>query len=222
MNGDFLIIDSNGRFELKKAQRNYSACMQDLFVLECLNHIKNGYFVDIGSAHCYDNNNTYLLETEYDWTGICIEFEGRYNSSYSARKCKYYNKDATAIDYKELFKENNFPNLIDYISLDIDEQTTNLLKILPFDTHTFKVITIEHDFYLTGDKEKGRQRDILKDRGYHLLFGDIFVEMAGFEKNKSFEDWWIKPDFFESSYIERCTKEWLYPSEAIKILKDNK
>jgi len=222
MNGDMLIIDSNGRCELKKATKNFSACMQDLFVVECLNYIKNGYFVDIGSAHCYDYNNTFLLEKEYNWNGICIEFEPRYNSSYSARSCKYYNTDATAINYKELFQDNNSPNIIDYISLDIDEQTTNLLKILPFDTYKFKVITIEHDSYLNGDKEKDEQRKILKDKGYHLLFGDIFVEMNGFEKNKSFEDWWINSDFFESGYVERCTKNFLYPSDAIQVLKDNK
>ena len=35
--------------------------------------MKNGYFIDIGALDGVTMSNTYLLETRYDWTGICVE-----------------------------------------------------------------------------------------------------------------------------------------------------
>jgi len=46
---------------------------QDLLCLEYFNHKREGYFVDIGAGNGYDLSNTYLLEKEYDWKGICVE-----------------------------------------------------------------------------------------------------------------------------------------------------
>jgi hypothetical protein len=72
--------------------------------------------------------------------------------------------NAIAIDYKNLFKDNNVPKDIDYASLDIDSGTTNVLQLLPLDDYNIKVITIEHDRYLIGDIFMNLQRKHLLDK----------------------------------------------------------
>jgi len=40
---------------------------QDVFVVNVLNKKKNGFFLEIGSAQPKDNNNTYVLEKDFDF-----------------------------------------------------------------------------------------------------------------------------------------------------------
>jgi FkbM family methyltransferase len=46
---------------------------QDLNVLKNTNFKKGGFFVDIGASDGISLSNTYLLEKDYDWHGICVE-----------------------------------------------------------------------------------------------------------------------------------------------------
>lgn len=46
---------------------------QDVFVLEYFNYKRGGIFVDVGSYDGISFSNTYILEKNYDWNGICIE-----------------------------------------------------------------------------------------------------------------------------------------------------
>jgi hypothetical protein len=51
----------------------YSLGGQDKWVLETLNFKKNVFFVDLGSGNGIKYSNTYTLENEYQWSGICVE-----------------------------------------------------------------------------------------------------------------------------------------------------
>ena len=42
-------------------------------MLELLEGKRNGYFLDSGAADGRSSSNTLLLETEYEWNGICVE-----------------------------------------------------------------------------------------------------------------------------------------------------
>lgn len=53
--------------------RSYSQYRQDVFVAEILMHGRPGVFVDVGARDGKIISNTYLLETEYRWTGLLIE-----------------------------------------------------------------------------------------------------------------------------------------------------
>jgi len=46
---------------------------QDLEVLKFYNNKTDGYFIEIGASNGIVLSNTYLLEKEYNWKGICVE-----------------------------------------------------------------------------------------------------------------------------------------------------
>jgi FkbM family methyltransferase len=49
---------------------SYSQLGQDLEVVKYYNQ---GYFIEIGASDGIELSNTYLLETKYNWSGICCE-----------------------------------------------------------------------------------------------------------------------------------------------------
>lgn len=51
--------------------------VQDLWVLAMTGGKKNGYFVELGSSDGVELNNTYVLEKEFGWNGICVEANPR-------------------------------------------------------------------------------------------------------------------------------------------------
>jgi FkbM family methyltransferase len=62
------------REKLKIRRISISQAGQDFWVYgEVFNEKENGYFVDIGAFDGLHINNTYLLEADYNWDGICIE-----------------------------------------------------------------------------------------------------------------------------------------------------
>ena len=194
----------------------YSDAKQDEFVANILNFKKDGYCVDIGSCHSIISNNSYYFQNN-NWTSISVEIESLYNESYSSRKNGVHlNENALAVDYKKQFEEYEFPKIIDYLSLDVDTLSLDVLKFLPLDEYRFKVITIEHDGYLYGDKYREPQRSILNSHGYLLLCSNVCVEQPGYEgKEFPFEDWWIDPSEFDSNLIEKIKCDSTLPSVII-------
>jgi len=189
---------------------------QDEFAANMVNFKKNGYYIDIGSSRGTISNNSYFFES-LDWKGLCIESDPSYNPTYLERSCIYINSDALSIDYKKVLNENSFPNSIDYLSVDIDELSYDALLKLPFDEFNFKVITIEHDFYLYGDLYQKKQREFLESKGYLLICGNVYVEQPGYyNQNLPFEDWWIYPEYFDSNLVEKIKSYSCNPSEIIK------
>jgi hypothetical protein len=89
--------------------QSFSENKQDIFVSSLL-PINNGFYIDIGSYNPITNNNTYLLE-QLGWNGICIEIDSSFNEEYKQRNCIFLNQDALNINYKNLFKEHNVPNI---------------------------------------------------------------------------------------------------------------
>jgi FkbM family methyltransferase len=56
-----------------KTYEQYSQGGQDIYVTRILKEKRNGYFVEVGANNGFLMSNTYLLEKNYDWKGICIE-----------------------------------------------------------------------------------------------------------------------------------------------------
>ena len=90
---------------------------QDLKCLEYFNNKKGGYFVDIGAHDGKDLSNTYRLETEYGWKGICVEpLEEEFKKCVESRPMSIcintciYDKNGT-VTFNEVTRGNNYSML---------------------------------------------------------------------------------------------------------------
>jgi hypothetical protein len=172
--------------------QNYSQSLQDIFTLSVLNGKRNGTYLEIGGADGIDINNTFLLESEYDWKGIAFEWlEPGWNSYISKRKNPCFCEDATKADYAKLLADHNFPSQIDFLQVDIEpaQQTLDALKAIPHDKYRFSVICFETAIYCGQDLHvQQEQIDLLESLGYVMIAKN--VSNVG---NDPFEDWWVDP-----------------------------
>jgi len=180
--------------------------LQDSFVLSILGGKKNGFYLEIGSAGPEIANNTFLLENYYDWDGISIEFNPDLVNEFSkSRSNSCILADATKFDYLACLKKNNFPEVIDFLQLDIDPAANTLLalKQIPFDKYRFSVVTFEHDLYRSAENiaVKSEAASILLKHGY-IRVVDNLQTIPNVPENDGnwapFEDWWIHKDISES------------------------
>lgn len=199
----------------------YSQAWQDEFVANILNFKKGGYYLDIGSGVPNAQSNTYFFDSELNWKGVCVERGSDYNVMYAdKRTCHFINDDATKIDYKTVLDTNVFPSKMDYLSVDIDENSALALKQLPLDNYRFSVITIEHDSYRFDDSLKNEERNILSGKNYRLLLPDVLVPLGcGMGPNLSFEDWWVDPTVFDMDKLHPLSGARLYPDDIVATLK---
>ena len=169
---------------------NWSQSMQDIFVMSMLDGKRNGVYVEIGADQPRVISNTYLLEKDFDWSGISFELDADKVAFFNTiRKNKCLCEDATLYDYKSLFQKSNYPKQIDYLQLDIDpaEGTLRALKALPLDDYRFSVITYETDVYSSGADIQDEQIEILESHGYQLVAKNVKCE------GNPYEDWWVDP-----------------------------
>ena len=181
-------------------KENYSQIYQDLFVLSMTDGKMRGNYLEIGSGDPIYGNNTYLLEENYNWSGISIDInQESYRIFNEKRRNKCICKDATKIDYKTLLKDYTE---IDYLQLDCDPPVITYLILLkiPFDRVKFGVITYEHDYYSdVTESYREKSRDYLKKLGYKMVVGNISPN----KENNPFEDWWIHPDLIDESIYNK-------------------
>lgn len=201
----------------------YSQAQQDEFVANILNFKRNGYYLDIGSYAYNAQSNSYFFETELNWKGICVEIGPQYAVGYENRNCHFLNTDATQIDYKAVLIEKNFPNRLDYLSIDVDDSTLASLKKLPLNDYRFSVITIEHDSYRFNDTLKNEERAILNSHNYTMLFSDVLVPLGcGMGPNLSFEDWWVDASIFNMDKLSKLGAARMYPDDIVAMMKSKK
>lgn len=188
----------------------YSQAGQDLFVLAATNNKKNGFFLEIGSNHPSYNNNSFLLETQYNWKGLLVEYDKSFETSYKIERSNslYVINDARLVNYREILDNNHFPLNMDYLQIDLDvdnKSTLDTLLLLDqtvFDKYKFATITFEHDIY-SGNFFDTREisRQIFEKRGYLLAFPDVKVFWNG--KHQPFEDWYVHPDLVSNELIDK-------------------
>jgi hypothetical protein len=210
---------------MKKSFTNFPHCHSgsrlDEFCARLFNFKRSGTYVDIGSAHSKFHNNSHYLDVQLGWRGLCIELESQYNESYSDRKnCTYINGDATKINYADTFAKLNMPCCIDYLSLDVDVLDLDVARILLATPYRFKVVGIEHDAYLYGDKYRVPQRELFLSKGYVLVCANMFVRHPDIV-DSPFEDWYLDPQYFSNVKIAIVKSESCYPEEVIAKLGGN-
>lgn len=175
---------------------------QAKFVIDLLNKKHDtekyeGYYVELGAFHSFNGSNTYHLEKDYNWKGVAFDVVPEFVEEYNANRtnaCILH--DALTFDYLTFFKENNYPQQIDFLQVDVDAgynsmgdpvgnpaQTLLALIALPLNTYRFSVITFEHDalMYYQNIDMREAQRVLLTALGYKLVV------------RNNYEDWWVDP-----------------------------
>jgi hypothetical protein len=156
---------------------SYSQIGQDNIVSSLCERKNGGFFVDIGCGFPTYISNTFLLENEYNWSGICLDIEdqqdpGGLTWSELRPKSHHLIADALTIDYEKVFAECNCPRTVDYLSIDLEppDLTLECLFRIPFEKYTFNVITFETDEYREGgERRRAESRTFLAKHGYRLL-----------------------------------------------------
>ena len=95
---------------------------QDRWVIEeRFPSLKNGYFIDLAAADGEFLSNTYILEKNYDWKGICIEpnlksFETLKNIRSTICDSSVILDDKSEIDFIEYKKITDYEHLLSTVN----------------------------------------------------------------------------------------------------------
>lgn len=142
---------------------------QDKIVLKILKNKREGTFVELGASNGVTSSNSYVLENKYGWTGLLIEANKRfYKNLVKNRKSKMINTvvsdsnkevlfnndgctghiddhgtEMKARPLSELFRKFEMPEIIDYLSLDVEGYEEEVLYNFLDDKYQFRVMSIE-------------------------------------------------------------------------------
>lgn len=198
----------------------YSQVGQDKWVCEYFKYKTNGFFLDIGAYDGIELSNTYYLEKNLNWNGICLEPSPIAFSKLSQqRNCICINKAAynkntqlkffedglggriddnkfsyivDAIRIDDVLRQNDAPNNIDYISLDVEGGEYNVLLGFPFSEYEVILWTIEHNLHAktTNRILKANIQNIMNKNGYKIV-----RENVGTSPLYPMEDWFINEKY---------------------------
>jgi FkbM family methyltransferase len=193
--------------------KSYNQAGQEVWVREILNNKNNGFFVDVGAYDGVESSNTYFLEKELLWDGLCIEANPNfYANLIKNRSCKTTNKAVMPYSGFCVFNGINTypsqngsaynsvscdlldsiltlakcPSSIDYMSLDIEGHEYNVLASFPFSKWDVNLFTIEHNSYLVGPTQKNLIYHLMSSKGYTRVVEDVKCPTG------PYEDWYKK------------------------------
>ena len=202
--------------------KSRSQLRQDLFVLSEVEYKKSGYFVEFGAANGIDLSNTYLLETEFSWTGILAE------PAKGWEKRLHANRPNSSIETLCVWKDSNSSvkfnetDVLELSTIDVfsdkdgHRNTRSAGRKYEVQTISLNDLLIKHRApkyieYLSVDTE-GSEYEILKAFSFdEFSFGIITVEhnytpqreliyalltshgyKRKYENISAFDDWYVK------------------------------
>lgn len=189
---------------------------QDKYIIERLNYQKKGYFVDVGAAHPTHISNTYVLETDFLWSGLLIdadkyfisqlkqyrtstvidaliyskaniimpyiitgEIESGYGNHISGFGVPHANKigytTLTTTTLQTVLTNNNSPNIIDYLNIDVEGAELEVLKSVDLEKYKFRIMTVE------GNNQNNPILKYLQPYGYIL---DSILQTPGLNEQE--------------------------------------
>lgn len=189
---------------IERIKKNHSKHFQDMYVLSAYRGKRNGSYLEIGSGDPHVHNNTALLEEEFGWKGISIDnSESLCYEFRQARTNTVICADATEIDYEDLFYKHCIDPVIDYLQIDCDELSIQVLENMPLDKVKFGVITFEHDSYRLSTPKKFAAKKILEEHGYVCAVPNVGFHADGYP----YEDWYYHPDVVDIPKEMLTTKD---------------
>jgi FkbM family methyltransferase len=133
----------------------FSQLGQDVFVAQLLRGMRGGFFVDSGASDGVRASNTRLLETSFDWQGICIEPDQTFftalvrNRRCQCINCCLYDREGT-VDFVEAntlggILQEYHPRHLEYAtgSFRIPKDVTGRPKTVPKIARTIRSILKE-------------------------------------------------------------------------------
>jgi len=175
---------------------SYSQLGQDLNVLKIYNNKKSGFFLEIGANDGIFFSNTYLLEKEYDWSGICVEPIPTVFEKLVMNRPKSFCCDRAIYNQSDLTLEFSIANMSDMLSgitqyIDCHRESVNKNKsVIEVKTMTLLDLLDKYNAppfieYLSIDTE-GSEYEILKSFDFQkYVFGIIDVEHNYIEPRRS-------------------------------------
>jgi hypothetical protein len=136
---NFKNLNSINFLEMSKSELR-----QDLFVLNLLNYKKKGYFVEFGVGDGVKGSNSYLLEKEFNWTGIVAESATLFkNNIFKVRNCNVEMKAVyVKSDLELVFSENTFNPYLSTISKFISHDAHYLNRLCNKKNYLVKTISL--------------------------------------------------------------------------------
>lgn len=199
---------------------------QDEFIYNLFNQKTGGLFLDVSCGNPLIGSNTYTLEKFKEWTGFCFDIQDVQSKHQwsDKRSAQFVRIDATTEEFTCFLKENVGDNVVDYISLDIDDASMAALNRIKESGIKFKAMTFEHEQRRLGEQLRGPSRELLESLGLVRLFEDVQlpIVLTGEPGNTIvFEDWWIHPDYFDADIfsIKSTGKTHKEIVEDLKIYK---
>jgi hypothetical protein len=86
----------------------------------------------------------------------------------------------STISLNDLLSKHNAPKHIDYLSIDTEGSEFEILNSFDFSSHSFGVVTVEHNF------------TPVRQKIFELLSGHGYTRQ--FENLSKFDDWYVKVD----------------------------
>jgi FkbM family methyltransferase len=218
-----LPIPANHKAIIALLGKSKSQLRQDLFVLSEGEYRKRGgFFVEFGATNGIDLSNTYLLETEFSWTGILAEPARTWQKDLKA------NRPTASIETQCVWKDSNSTlifnetEVLEFSTIesfsDKDSQRNSRLSGKKYETQIISLndLLIKHQApkyidYLSIDTE-GSEYEILNAFNFNeFSFGIITVEhnytqnrelifdlltrhgyKRKYENFSEFDDWYVK------------------------------
>lgn len=184
---------------------------QDLFVWVMTQHKNDGFFLDIGCNDPMVHSNSYGLE-QSGWSGLLVDVVG----GCETRRSPFIKCDAAHPNERLLFHYSQMPDVVDFISVDVDENLPPVLQAVPFSKHVFRVVVVETDYYLRGEHPRWASRALLSALGYTLVCGDVKIVPPGMDSPQPFEDWWIWPELINPALVKKYKCEGQLWSDILK------
>ena len=172
---------------------------QDEFIINYFKGKKNGVFIDIGAHDGITLSNTYVLEKEYNWTGICVEpMPHQYKALVKCRNCITYNcaiYDKNGIEKFTMVEYDGYPDMLSGISKDITHHHMSgilsessrmgaKLKYIEVETKILQEILDENNIteidYLSVDVE-GAELKVMES----IDFNKTHIKIIDFENGES-------------------------------------
>ncbi len=195
--------------------KSYSQLKQDLNTLSFYKNKTNGFFIEMGASNGIELSNTYLLEKDYNWRGICVEpipsrFEELCKNRPNSQCCNnaVYNESNKEVKFDIANNYDLLSGISNYIvchkqSIDINK-TQIMVKTITFNDLLEKYNSPLFIDYLSLDTE-GTELEILKSVDLKkYIFGLIDVEHNYKEPRRT----QIRKLLTENGYIYLGANKW--------------